>query len=228
MTLVAVTAFTAGSLIFGATGSVAATVITSQQIKNGTIKNIDVAKGTLTADRLTAATVASLRGKTGVAGPQGAPGIQGVPGLPGAPGAKGAPGGEVRGTIYVWNASGAGTLADGIHTDSSTELPAGKRFRVLDLVDLTGSGLAGCQTAEGGVAGAFLSTDGANSNVPTVSYNRAWFDVGSQGRPLTLTLNCFDLVPGASPTDQMAISAKVVFEVQDQLDYTLADAAPFN
>ena len=53
----------------------AASLITSKQIKNGTIRNKDVHKRTLTANRLTKKTVKSLKGQ------RGAPGTPGTPGL---------------------------------------------------------------------------------------------------------------------------------------------------
>jgi hypothetical protein len=71
------------ALVVASTGSaVAATVITSRQIKNGTIKLADISPTTRKALR-------SAAGPRGVAGPAGSPGASGVAGSAGAAGAAG-------------------------------------------------------------------------------------------------------------------------------------------
>lgn len=71
------------ALVMALTGSaVAASLITSKQIKNGTIQTVDISKKAKKA-------LKGARGKTGPAGPQGA---QGLPGAKGADGAAGTPG----------------------------------------------------------------------------------------------------------------------------------------
>jgi hypothetical protein len=80
------------ALVFAATGSaVAARLITSKQIKDGTIQTKDISRKARKA----------LKGNRGAQGPQGPQGPPGEKGDPGAPGAKGDPG------------SGPGTLASG-------------------------------------------------------------------------------------------------------------------
>jgi hypothetical protein len=73
-------------MLVGATTATAASLITSADIKNNTIRGKDVGTGTLTLRNLSPSTVRSLRARRGSPGPQGA---QGVPGIPGATGAKG-------------------------------------------------------------------------------------------------------------------------------------------
>jgi hypothetical protein len=101
------------ALVAGTTTATAASLITSEDIKNGTIRSTDIKKGAISASRLSSdvqaaldeagragppgkdgATVYGPKGDTGAQGPQGergAPGRDGV-GLQGAPGAAGAKG----------------------------------------------------------------------------------------------------------------------------------------
>jgi len=73
------------ALVAAMSGSaVAASLITSKQIKDGTIQLKDISK---TARK-------SLRGKSGAAGAQGAKGDTGAPGAPGAKGDPGTPGAD--------------------------------------------------------------------------------------------------------------------------------------
>ena len=70
------------ALVLAMTGSaVAASLITSKQIKDGTIQVKDLSKATINA----------LKGKQGTAGPQGPAGAQGPQGAKGDTGAAGAP-----------------------------------------------------------------------------------------------------------------------------------------
>jgi Collagen triple helix repeat (20 copies) len=88
------------ALLVSATSATAAFVVTSKNIKNGTIQTVDIsakAKAALKGNRgprgLTGpAGVDGRPGLTGLTGPQGAPGLQGAPGPQGAPGEKGARG----------------------------------------------------------------------------------------------------------------------------------------
>jgi hypothetical protein len=74
------------ALVMAMTGSaVAASLITSKQIKNGTIQTKDISKKALKSLR-------GQRGPTGLAGTAGAAGAAGAPGAPGAKGDKGDPG----------------------------------------------------------------------------------------------------------------------------------------
>lgn len=89
--IVAVTALVAT----GAGSATAAKLITGAQIQNGSVTNADIKKGSLRADRLSAAARRDLtRGLAGAAAPAtaGPPGPAGPQGEAGAPGAKGDPG----------------------------------------------------------------------------------------------------------------------------------------
>ena len=87
----------------GAATAATTLVITSAQIKNGTIKMVDISAG---AKR-------GLKGNRGPAGSQGAAGQQGAPGLPGPPG--------LSNVQHVSSTSAADP--DGIHT---VDCPPGK------------------------------------------------------------------------------------------------------
>jgi Collagen triple helix repeat (20 copies) len=88
------------ALAVGATASTAAVIVTSKNIKDGTIQTVDIsakAKRALKGNRGPAGPVGP-RGATGAAGPagpagpagaQGAQGIQGIQGVPGPPGLSG-------------------------------------------------------------------------------------------------------------------------------------------
>jgi len=225
--------FAAGALIFGATGTVAATVITSAQIKDGTIKNVDVAKKTLTADRMTAKTLASLRGKTGPKGAPGTPGGKGDAGAPGPDGApgiqgpKGDPGTEARGKVYVWHASGSAAAREQVDGASSNVLPAGKLYRILDVVDLDTSGFDGCEGVTGGIARASVYRSNIGSKPIVIDQDRSWFDVGAVDQPLRFYVGCESDWTGTDSTP-LALTATVIFEVKDPPTYDVASATPFN
>lgn len=73
-----------GALLLSATGgAVAAGLVTSSQIKNNTIKSIDVRNGTLQTGDLSGAARAALAGQDGVNGTNGSPGTNGADGAPG-------------------------------------------------------------------------------------------------------------------------------------------------
>jgi Collagen triple helix repeat (20 copies) len=82
LALVAVTAGTAG----------VQALITSAQIKDGTIQSRDIKNGSIGRADISAAATASLRGQRGAAGPQGPAGAAGAQGPQGATGAQGAQG----------------------------------------------------------------------------------------------------------------------------------------
>jgi hypothetical protein len=77
---------------FAMSGSaVAGSLITSAKIKDGTIQNKDIKKGTIALNRLTKGTQAAIAraGRTGATGATGAAGATGATGATGAPGAPG-------------------------------------------------------------------------------------------------------------------------------------------
>jgi hypothetical protein len=71
--------------------AVAGSLITSAKIKDGTIRNKDIKKGTIALNRLSKSARKAIR-LAAVAGPQGAKGASGAAGATGATGAAGAPG----------------------------------------------------------------------------------------------------------------------------------------
>ena len=77
------------AIVLATCGSaVAGSLITSAKIKDGTIQNKDIKKGTIALDRLTASTQTAVKraGTPGATGATGATGAQGAPGLDGRPG----------------------------------------------------------------------------------------------------------------------------------------------
>jgi Collagen triple helix repeat (20 copies) len=96
-----VLACVATALVVAAASATAASLITSAQIKNGTIRNVDVHKGTISLNRLTKGVQRLVRragaqsgapgavGAAGASGATGAPGRDGVNGTNGASGATG-------------------------------------------------------------------------------------------------------------------------------------------
>ncbi len=85
--------------------AVAGSLITSAKIKDGTIRNKDIKKGTIALNRLTPAAQSAIR-RTTQAGPRGATGATGTAGAPGAPGAAGADGTTVLPSPTVVPTSG--------------------------------------------------------------------------------------------------------------------------
>ena len=80
-------------MVLGGSAVAATAVITkSSQVKNGALTGADLKKGSVGADRLSAAAQASLKGQTGATGPQGAQGPAGPAGAAGAKGETGAAG----------------------------------------------------------------------------------------------------------------------------------------
>jgi hypothetical protein len=77
------------ALVVAMSGSaVAASLITSKQIKDGTIQTRDISKTAIHSLKATAAT-SGVPGPAGLQGPQGDPGPKGDPGAPGAQGVAG-------------------------------------------------------------------------------------------------------------------------------------------
>jgi hypothetical protein len=109
------------ALLLATAGSASAAtkllISSSSQIRNGSIRTADLAKGTRTA----------LRGRTGPAGPAGTQGLQGPrgeAGPKGAPGAKGEPGiSAFSGTIP------SGTTVSGFY-ERQDAVPTGKKVRI--------------------------------------------------------------------------------------------------
>ena len=79
------------AMLISAASATAALVITSANIKNGTIKLVDISAGTKRALKGNRGPrgLTGARGPAGVAGPQGAAGAQGPPGAPGLQGPPG-------------------------------------------------------------------------------------------------------------------------------------------
>ena len=73
------------ALLVSATSATAAFVVTSKNIKNGTIQTVDISPKAKAA-------LKGPRGLTGTRGPQGVPGPPGAQGPPGTPGTPGPPG----------------------------------------------------------------------------------------------------------------------------------------
>jgi len=108
------------AVVISGTGSaVAASLITSNQIKNGTIQLKDLSKSA--RDALQGGR--GPQGPTGVAGAAGQPGAAGAPGTPGAPGEPGAKGDKGDPTPLADGAVTSAKLADGAVT--SAKLAAG-------------------------------------------------------------------------------------------------------
>jgi hypothetical protein len=77
------------AVVLAMSGSaVAGSLITSAKIKDGTIQNKDIKKGTIALNRLTPAAQAAIK-RAGTPGATGAPGVQGAPGPKGDPGDPG-------------------------------------------------------------------------------------------------------------------------------------------
>jgi hypothetical protein len=127
--------------VVAATSSTAATlVITSKNIKNGTIEAVDISTKAKRA----------LKGNRGPAGPQGAPGALGAQGNPGAPGPPGVAGPEGRAgpagpqgpqgppgfdAATFWAKVAAdGTLVDGVGAVQVGHAP-GSGLYILDFAD---------------------------------------------------------------------------------------------
>lgn len=145
------------ALVAGGTGTAAAAgLITGADIKNGSVKSADIGnsslkgldvkngsltgadlkKASISADRLTAAAKASLKGDKGDKGDPGAPGLQGAQGLQGEKGEKGD-----RGPSEVFRAftGNPGAMADAKTAVDTREFPVGS-YLLTASVDVVADG----------------------------------------------------------------------------------------
>ena len=102
-------------------------LITSAQIKDGTIQSRDIKNGAIARADMSATAIASLRGQRGPAGPRGLAGAAGAQGPQGATGAQGAQG--AQGPAGPQGSQGAkGDPGAGVHVTGSVataaDLPA--------------------------------------------------------------------------------------------------------
>lgn len=117
------------ALVVGGGSATAASLITSAQIKDGTVQNRDIKKGAISLNRLTPGVQALIRAGavTPLSGQSvGAKGDKGDPGAPGQPGAGGAPGSNgTNGTNGAPGAPGPqGPKGDnGANADGSVSSP---------------------------------------------------------------------------------------------------------
>ena len=112
------------AIVLAMSGSaVAGSLITSAKIKDGTIQNKDIKKGTIALNRLTPATQRAIRlaAKPGATGATGAAGATGATGAAGAPGANGRPGTTFQASPGVRRPPATGA--------SSTATPRARRPR---------------------------------------------------------------------------------------------------
>jgi len=105
-------AIIATGLLVGTASATAASLVTSANIKDNTIRSKDVRNRTLTLRDLSRSTIAALRGARG---PQG---LQGVPGAPDIPGPKGT-------TDIVYVDSPVITVGPGASAGTHAVCPAG-------------------------------------------------------------------------------------------------------
>lgn len=113
----ALTGVAVGALVLaGSTGAVAARLVTSADIQDGTIKRVDLSAGVVKA--LGEPGPAGEPGEPGAQGPQGEPGPAGAAGAPGPQGPRGeqGPAGTPTGTVYTWTAS---YTSDGVRTSGN-------------------------------------------------------------------------------------------------------------
>ena len=143
------------AIVIATAGTASATtaLITSNQIRNGTIRLVDISKKARKA--LQGRT--GETGKTGAAGPQGPKGPQGVPGPQGLQGAMGSPG--VSGYTVVRNNTVVSTPVN--HASVVADCPAGEQ------VLSGGGGALGAPLGFGGMVMGFegpTSVDGGSNN----------------------------------------------------------------
>jgi hypothetical protein len=149
------------ALVMASTGSaVAASLITSKQIKDGTITAKDISKKMLT----------QLKGKSGPRGAQGLQGLKGDKGDPGVKGDKGDPGSAVA---YAHVTSTG--LLDAAHSKNVSSVTA------------KGSGIY-CLRVDVAVANATASVDPANS--PSTGFGFASVALGGQDPADVIGLSC--------------------------------------
>jgi Collagen triple helix repeat (20 copies) len=130
----AVIAAVVSAVIASTTAAAATIVVTSKNIKDGTIQPVD----------LSAKAKRALKGNRGSVGPQGAPGAQGPPGVPGPAGRAGPAGPEgpegpqgppgFDAATFWAQVAADGTLVDGVGVQVRFHNP-GTGYYVLDFAD---------------------------------------------------------------------------------------------
>jgi hypothetical protein len=143
------------AIVIATAGTASATtaLITSHQIKNGTIRLVDMSK--MAREALQGRT--GKTGKAGAPGPQGAQGPQGMPGPQGLQGAMGSPG--VSGYTVVRNNTVVSAPVN--HASVVADCPAGEQ------VLSGGGGASGAPLGFGGMVTGFegpTSADGGSNN----------------------------------------------------------------
>jgi hypothetical protein len=130
----AVIAAIVSALVASTTAAAATIVVTSKNIKDGTIQTVDIsgqAKRALKGNRgpRGLSGPAGAQGIQGVQGPQGAPGATGLQGPKGDPGLQGSPGAD--GKTPLWAVVFAdGSLIRGSHVVSTSINPVGGAYTV--------------------------------------------------------------------------------------------------
>lgn len=192
------------ALVVASAGSaVAATLITSKQIKNGTIQTVDISKKARTA----------LKGQRGAVGPTGPQGLQGQQGLPGEQGPKGDTGAAgAEGDKGDTGAAGTARAAATVDTDA-TFIGTAKGFTAVARPVGTDTGVY-CLTAAAGVPV-------VNSHAVA---SAEWYESGGNDLLVhalkevvacpsgTLEIRTFDLGSDASPSFPV-LSNDVAFSV---------------
>jgi hypothetical protein len=174
------------AIVFSATGSaVAGSLITTSQIKNGTISNRDIRKGTISLNRLTIGTRRAIAkaGKAGPAGPKGDTGATGAPGttttVQGSPGATPTSGNwgivdrNTIGSPQISLRSGPATPPLGEGSLNFVVKDGTEKAAYGNEVDSFAGGLVKNITAVGFrvyTTGEDISAGGATPNMPSISF----------------------------------------------------------
>jgi len=164
--------------------------ITSTQVKDGSLKRVDFAAGTLVPGPAGPKGATGAKGADGVSGSDGAPGADGAPGTPGTDGADGAPGADGQGPVYFHDfgdGNAVATSAGDIVTLGSNIALELKPYAILVSGQVTASAdtTVTCKLKFGGpVSNDFTIKVVANKTAPlSIAYTRMV--------PLgTITLNC--------------------------------------
>ena len=140
--ITAVFVCTAVTVVCGGGYAVADTVITGKKVKNGSLTNADVKKGTIKLDRLSKGTQALVKkaGKNGANGLNGANGAPGANGQNGSSGTNGASAGSIGAnwTTIFRNTIGSPTAS----LIPGPDAPFGNGFLSLAVADGTDAGTA--------------------------------------------------------------------------------------
>jgi collagen triple helix repeat protein len=178
------------ALVMATTGSaVAASLITSKQIKDGSIQTKDISKKALKA----------LKGKTGPPGAVGAPGAQGPQGAQGAAGAPGAKGDTgPRGPSDTYSAADDNTTADGasvaVTVPQGRYLATAKGIWSANAGDIEICGLSADTDPDSthtDSAYAFANEGGSTQDIGTLPSTQV-FDMPAGGG--TITFSCISFV----------------------------------